>query len=461
MIEGDAMSAAEESTIDRAPTPNLYRDPAFWGMTSTQFLGAFNDNVFKQLILLLAVRAAVDGAGTDLQGMATMIFAAPFVLFSGFAGFLADRNSKRTIVVLCKVSEIAIMLLGVVVFALGSLPVVFCVLFLMGMQSAFFGPAKYGILPEMLRSSDLPRANGVIQMTTFLAIILGVSLAGFLVEYFGARLWAAAGCCVAIAIVGTGTSLLVRRTSIASPALAFDPSIFAIGRDTFRLLRGDLRLAGVLALSMLFWFIGGMVQQTVNKFGLEQLRLGAAQTSRMAAMIAIGIAVGCVVAGKLSAGRIGFRLVRIGAVGIVGCLLALAAPTVIAGPASIWHSLSMVELVALGFFAGLFAVPLQVYLQATPPADQKGRIIGTMNLINWIGILGAGAFYHGSVHLAPAINRTPSALFAVVALVMAPVALLFRAPDVELSGSAGAGEVRLAQGPSDRGIGGSRDARSV
>src|SRR5690606_22895927 len=144
------------SDTTHADLPPLAKDSAFWAMTATQFLGAFNDNLFKQLVLLLTVvavvGAATDGAGQggessdDLQGVAMFIFSVPFLLFSGFAGFLSDRYSKRRMIVLAKVGEIVIRRLGMVAFAARDdlgLAGLFVVLFLMGSQSAFFGPGKY------------------------------------------------------------------------------------------------------------------------------------------------------------------------------------------------------------------------------------------------------------------------------------------------------------------------------
>src|SRR5438132_6243672 len=175
---------AEAGNVLNAHSSPLFRDRSFWGMTATQFLGAFNDNLFKQLMLLLAIPVGAAAAQkADQQGLAMMVFSLPFVLFSGFAGYLSDRYSKRTVIVACKIAEIGIMLLGVVAFrAYGwtGYAGLLLVLWFMGTHSAFFGPGKYGILPELFRERDLPRANGVILMTTFLAIIFGTASAGIL-----------------------------------------------------------------------------------------------------------------------------------------------------------------------------------------------------------------------------------------------------------------------------------------
>lgn len=432
--------------------PPLAGDRAFWGMTGTQFLGAFNDNLFKQLILLLAVDYANRQAvtGDIYQAVASALFALPFVLFSGVAGWLSDCTSKRTIVVWMKVAEIAVMLAGTIAFLAGGLTAPMVVLFFMGLQSTFFGPAKYGILPEMLRLRDLAPANGVIQMTTFLAIILGAGAAGILKHEFGGELWNVTLVCVGIAVLGTFTSLAVRRTPIAHPRLAFDLSAFAGSGETWRMLLRDRPLLRVLMISSLFWFLGGVVQQAVNAFGKNQLQLGDVRTSFLVMFVAIGIAVGCLTAGRMSGGRIRFGLVRLGAWGMVCSLSALvwkgarvSAIDKLAQPAlessDYLHVLATVRsgeeltariaLTSLGIFAGLFVVPLQVFLQARPPENQKGRMIGTMNLVNWIGILLSAAFYFACTAVLDSLSLPVSWTFAATAALILPVAVLYRPHD--------------------------------
>ena len=193
MILADATA-----TADPASQPSLSSDRSFWGMAATQFLGAFNDNLFKFLILLMATpTAAAIAAGKeakDLQSEAMIVFATAFLLFSGIAGYLADKTSKRTIIITSKFAEIIVMFVGMIGFYYYEsfgIKGMMVILFFMGLQSAFFGPAKYGILPEMLREDDLPRANGVILMLTFLAIIFGAALAGVLLDVLGERVWLA------------------------------------------------------------------------------------------------------------------------------------------------------------------------------------------------------------------------------------------------------------------------------
>jgi acyl-[acyl-carrier-protein]-phospholipid O-acyltransferase/long-chain-fatty-acid--[acyl-carrier-protein] ligase len=461
------------------PRPPLWHDPTFHGMNFTQFFGAFNDNLFKQLVLLICVNYA--GSGHDYQTYAQALFALPFVLFSGFAGFLADRVSKQRIVVSMKIAEIAVMTAGFLAFesTYGRLVWLMCVVFLMGTHSAFFGPSKYGILPELFRETDLPPVNGMIQMTTFLAIICGAALAGFIKEWFGTRLWVGSAMCIAIAIIGTLTSLLVRRTPVARPGLPFTPGALFISGETWQMFRKDRPLFHVLLISSLFWFLGGVIQPAVNAFGKLQLEYGDARTSVMVVCMAIGIMFGCVWAGTASKGQIRIGFVTLGAWGIVASLSLLAvlgatkgsmagvdqpasdtATTVVDTSSSVRSSeanratheaesfgsvlvpkdpfewISRGLLVGVGLFAGFFYVPLAVFMQVRPPADLKGRMIGAMNLINWIGILVAAVFYGAAEAVCDHVLHVRlSWIFAVAALVMLPVALFYR-PNMQMPAQA-------------------------
>lgn len=424
--------------------PPLYRDHSFWGMTATQFLGAFNDNLFKQLMLLLAIPVGAAAARkADEQGIATMLFSLPFVLFSGYAGYLSDRHSKRAMIVVCKLAEIGIMFLGMLAFlAFDTLGYrgLLAVLFLMGTHSAFFGPGKYGILPELFHERDLPRANGVILMTTFLAIIFGTASAGFLGDllYDAAgrrvpeRLWIGSLVCMGIATLGTLTSLLVRKTPPAVPNLKFQWSGLAIPVDTRALLRRDRPLLGALLVSCVFWLMSGLAMQSVNSLGMTQLGVGEARTSLLTAVIGVGIAIGAVLAGRLSRGKADFRLVTWGGLGMAAGFLLMSVSWSQGNGYRhlLGYAGSFPVLVFLGIGAGMFAIPVQVFIQTRPPEDQKGRMIAVMNLTNFVAILLSGAIYLAFDRLIHALAWPRSILFAFDAAIILPVALFYR-PKVE------------------------------
>jgi MFS family permease len=432
--------AHADDAIEGLSAP-LFRDRSFWGMTATQFLGAFNDNLFKQLVLLLAVgggagAAATVGAanseaartGPDIQSLAMFLFAAPFLLFSSYAGYVSERLSKRTVVVACKVAEIGIVLLGMAAFAWWNttgMAGLLTVLFLMGTHSAFFGPPKWGILPELFAEKDLPIANGIILMTTFLAIIFGTALAGALVDWFGVqRLWLASVACVAIAVLGTQTAVMIRCLKPASPGLPFQWSALTVPGEIIALLKRDRELLLAMLAYCMFWLIGGIVQPSVNSLGKVQFGLSDGPTSFLAACMGIGIAVGCIVAGKLSQQRVNFTLVRIGAWLIVVLLALLAIP----GPGQfnlLRHEGTLVTLLLLGASAGLFAVPLQVFMQMRPPASLKGRTIATTNLANWVAIIASAGIYALFDIIVRALEVPRATIFGLTALLMLPVALFY------------------------------------
>lgn len=422
-----------------ANLPTLYRDSAFWGLMVTQFLGAFNDNLFKQLMLLLAipVAAGLQSTGIDKQGLATIIFSLPFVVLSGYAGYLSDRHGKRGIIILSKVAEIAVMALGLLAFlsftSTGYLGLL-VVLFLMGAQSTFFGPGKYGILPEMFRESDLPRVNAVILMTTFVAIIFGTGSAGVLGDTFmgaGAEPYAATGLwrgsliCVGIAILGTISSFWVRRVPVAEPGLKFRLSSLTVTPEVRRVVWHDRPLVRAIAASSLFWMVGGIAIQVVNSFGRVQLELSQTKTSAMAAIVAIGIAGGAILAGKLSHGRADFRLVRIGAWGMVALygVLGISLP---GGQHLFGFAGSLAVLVLLGVMTGLFAIPIQVFIQARPPEGLKGRTIAFMNQVNFAAIMLAGGVYFCFDRIVTWNDLPRSWMFTMTGLLMLPVAILYR-----------------------------------
>lgn len=436
---------------DRSALPSLYADRSFWGMTVTQFFGAFNDNLFKQLILLLSISAAIDGSGKefdDQQWLPMLVFAAPFLMFTGIAGYFSDKLGKRGIVVGCKVVEIVVMGLGAVGFYIysdsQSLVFLYSVLFLMGAQSAFFGPAKYGILPEMLRGSDLPRANGFIMMTTFLAIIFGTVAAGFLLKEFRDQLWVGSILCISIAMVGTLTSLFVRKVPPANPNLQCEMASFVVPPDMMQLLRQDRSLLMALVVSSVFWLLAGMVPSAVNILGKSELGLGDGLTSVMAGMVGVGIAVGCAVGGLVSRGQVSFGLIRVGSIGMLACMLLLAVPangdiqllkdaegqlTHVPGIAEAGQWLgfygSLAALLILGVCTGFFAVPLQVFLQSRPPDDKKGRMIAVMNQANWVGVLLSAVLYFLLSRLIEQQEWPRSTMFLFIAAFMLPIVLFY------------------------------------
>jgi len=350
----------------------------------TQFLGAFNDNVYKIIVSFFAIRDLGPARGMPL---AAFIFVMPFFLFSGWSGHLADTLSKRTVLVATKMLEIAAMVLATVALVLHRLDLELAVLFLMGAHSTFFSPAKYGIVPELVPDAEISRANGLLEMSTFAAIILGTSVGGELFERWQDQPIVMGTVLVAIASIGTLTSLGIPRVAAADPTHRFALNPFAeIMRGLVRVMPDKTLWATVVGISY-FWFLGALLQQVLIPWGQSSFGVGEAAATRLYTFLAIGIGAGSLAAGRLSGDKVELGLVPLGAVGL-GVFSLLLVPT-----APHYLAASLV-LILLGFSGGLFAVPLNAILQQRPADDEKGRVLATNNVLNTVGMmLAAAAFW--------------------------------------------------------------------
>ena len=191
----------------------LLRERGFTSFLITQFLGAWNDNAYKITVSLLTVMLVADPRRNSAYlSLAGFLFVLPFVLFSGYAGQLADRYSKRSVLIITKLLEMPAMALGLWAFFRNDPDWMLAVVFVMALQSTFFGPAKYGILPEILPEKELSRANGLLEMSTFAAIILGTVAAGFLFEAWAAATWKIGLVLVGVAALGSLTSFTISKS---------------------------------------------------------------------------------------------------------------------------------------------------------------------------------------------------------------------------------------------------------
>lgn len=369
------------SAKDSGGYKHLVTSFGFQAFLWTQFLGAFNDNVYKIIVALLAVNVATSATeGTVNLSLVGAIFILPFFLFSGYAGHLADVSSKRTILVVTKVLEIIVMTLGFFAFVSGRIDLMLGVLFLMALQSTFFSPAKYGILPEMLPDRDLSRANGLLEMTTFLAIILGTSLGSVMFTAWKDRLGWISFILIGIAIAGTVASLGISRVPPSGSEKPFRLNPWAeIGKGLKRLYREKRLWLTVLGIAY-FWFLGALLQMDLILLGKEVMRLDDLHIGILGTFLAIGIGIGSLAAGRLSGDKVELGLVPLGSIGIGGfsILLAASAPS---------YAQTVTALMLLGFAGGMFIVPLNAFLQQTSGREEKGRLIATANFLTTVGIL--------------------------------------------------------------------------
>ena len=382
---------------------------SFKWLNITQFLGAFNDNIFKLLIALLLIHLKGDENTATVMATAGAVFVLPFLLFSALAGKLADSVSKRNIIVATKIAELLLMAVGIVAFAINSPAVLYVVLFLMATQSAFFAPSKYGIVPELVQTTQLSRANGLLEAMTYAAIVLGTA-AAFTLSWITGENFSLMGIgCILISIVGLVTSLLIRRTPPAGTQRKV--SLFFL-RDIFQTIRQihrdkDLLLA-VLA-SAYFLLIGGLIYLNLIPYGIKHLDLDSSQSSQLFLIVAIGIGIGALWAGKLSGRNVEFGVVPLGALGLTICSIGLAL-TDGSKPAA------FALIFIMGMSGGLFIVPIHAFVQLRSPQKQRGQILAASNFLGWVGVLMASGFIYLFCDL---LGLSAAGMFIVLAILTA------------------------------------------
>jgi acyl-[acyl-carrier-protein]-phospholipid O-acyltransferase/long-chain-fatty-acid--[acyl-carrier-protein] ligase len=375
---------------------DLLKSLGFQSFLWTQFLGAFNDNVYKIVVSMLAVGAAANG-GSGYLSLIGAVFILPFFLFSGYAGHMADVVNKRAVLIATKALEIVAMGLSFFAFVSGRMDAMLGVLFLMALQSTFFSPAKYGILPEMLPDKDLSRANGLLEMSTFLAIILGTSIGSFMFAAWKDRLDLISLILITVAVAGTLASLGISRVPSSGLRQPFALNPWdEIGKGLARLYPDRVLWLTVIGISY-FWFLGALLQMDLILLGKEGMRLDDFRIGILGTFLALGIGLGSLAAGRLSGDKVELGLVPIGSIGMGLFSLWLSSST-----ASYGHTVALLAL--LGFSGGLFIVPLNALLQQKSGREEKGRLIATNNFLNTAGVLlASGALWlcHDRLHLQP------------------------------------------------------------
>lgn len=360
---------------------DLLKSFGFQSFLWTQFLGAFNDQVYKIVVSMIAVdAAAASGGGSGYLSLLGAMFILPFFLFSGYAGHAADAFGKRNVLVVTKTFEIVAMGLGFFALLSGQIALMLGVLFLLALQATFFSPAKYGILPEMLPDRDLSRANGLLEMSTFLAVILGWSIGSVMFAAWKERLAVISLVLIGVAIGGTVASLGIPRVPPSGARKAFRLNPWAeIGSGIKRLYREKTLWLTVVGISY-FWFLGALLQMDIILFGKEVMGLDDLWVGVLGTFLAVGIGVGSLAAGRLSGDKVELGLVPLGSIGM-GIFLVL-----LSSSASSYTKVGT-ALVLLGFAGGLFIVPLNALLQQKSGREEKGQLIATNNFLNTVGIL--------------------------------------------------------------------------
>ncbi len=362
----------------------LCRRPGFSAFLWTQFLGAFNDNAFKIVISMLAIKTKGDSSGAYVS-LIGAIFMVPFFCFSGYAGYAADRFNKRILLVITKGIELLAMLIAYVAFVAGQFEWMLVALFIMALHTTFFSTAKYGILPEMLPDKDLSRANGLVEMSTFMAVIAGTAVGGFLFSIWQQQMGTVGLMFIGVAIIGFVTSFRITKVTAAKIKPTFYLNPWAeIGQGFKRLSQNKILLSTVLGISF-FGFLGAFLQMDFLLFGSEIMHLDEFSISLLGTFLAIGVGIGSLLAGRLSGDKIELGLVPLGAIGmgLFAVLLSFSGAS---------FSKTALILMLLGTAGGFFSVPLYAMLQHKSDKAERGKLIGTSNFLMTLGVLSASGF---------------------------------------------------------------------
>ncbi|MFZ5722446.1 MAG: MFS transporter [Pseudomonadota bacterium] len=355
----------------------------FGPLFGTQFLGAFNDNLLKQALVTLVTFRLVGSDASMINNLAAALFILPFFLFSPLAGQLSDHFPKHRVARLVKVAEVAIMIVAGIGFWLSSVPLLLTALALMGLHSAFFGPVKFGVLPELVPARELSTANALMAAGTFLAILLG-NVGGVYVVTYAGHPWEPALWMGLVALLGLACAWNIPRLPAAAPDRRLEFHPWRELRSSLAFVRGNREaLAAVIGIAW-FWLVGAAYLTQLPVLARDIAHGDAGHYVQMLLAFSVGIGLGALLCGRLSRGTVRPRLAIAGLL-----LLALFAAEIVrlcvaGSPDFVWL---IGILTCIGIAAGLYIVPLYTVLQLRSPVDSRARTFAAVNLLNALAMV--------------------------------------------------------------------------
>ena len=366
------------------------KDKRFVFFQFSEFLGILNDNVYRTILSFFVVSLSLNpetAATAPSISLVGAIFILPYLLFSGYAGFIADRFNKRTVILLVKLWEIGAFSLGTIALYYGQFWYMLSILFLTATQSTFSSPVKFGILPEILHRKDIPRVNGVLGLLSYTSIILGGFIAGWMSENWSNNL------------IYVGYFLII-SSSISFCAAFFIPHVKSANtKRRFPLNPWKETIAGIKQLiekkklgfcalgSMWFWFAGALIQLTIILYGKKVLFLTDFETAVLNIFTSVGIGIGCAVAGRVSRKDIAWYFIPVGLFLMIVGLFFLGMNTI-----SVPWAKAAAFIMGLG--SGAFIVPINSFMQLRPSKREKGKIIAAGSFIDMTGTFIAAALLY-------------------------------------------------------------------
>lgn len=372
-----------------------------------QFIGAMNDNTYKLLLVYCYIQLYGAESGNKILPLVGAIYVLPFIMLSTTAGVLADKYSKRSIIVFTRLAELVVMLLGMLSFWLHSEILSFAGLFLLASHSAVFGPCKFGIVPEIAPKDAISQANGILTMLSYVAIIVGTFLASFLADITDRNFVISLGLCSVFSFISFLSALKIQATPPAGSRRKVTPNLLAEMAVNLHVIRREPSLLSAVLGSAFFLFIGSYVQLNMIPFAMNTLHLTDVQGGYMFLLTAFGIGVGSLLAGKVSGKAVEFGLVPIGGISMAICCFLLNTYS---------DSLSIVLWLVflVGVFGGMYLVPLDSFIQVASPKRYRGQVVATGNVLGFCGVLLSALSLYV---ISDVLHLPPNAGFAIVGVI--------------------------------------------
>jgi len=371
----------------------LLKQKRFLPFFVTQFFGAFNDNVFKNALIILIAFQGSEFVETDadiLINISAALFILPFFMFSATAGQWIDKYEKSKSIRTIKLLEVLIMLIAALAFIQGYIVLLIALLFLMGSQSTFFGPAKYSYIPQHLKETELIEGNALVQMGTFVAILLGTIVGGVMIAEEQGRQYVAYAI-ILIAIAGYLSSRFIPVTPSLNKDLRINWNFFSETYRNIKFLKSNRTVfLSILGISW-FWFLGATYLVQLPNYTKTTLVGNEQVVTLLLTVFTVGIGTGSLLCNWLSGKKIEIGLVPFGSIGLTlfGIDLYFSQPAVLPSVTigineflSVDYLRLIVDVVLIGFFGGLYIVPLMALVQQRSDPEHLSRVIAGNNIIN-------------------------------------------------------------------------------
>lgn len=382
---------------------------SFRSVVLTHFCTTMNDNLYKVLLVLFLLKISA-GTSSFILGMTSLLFVLPFLLLASFSGSLSDKYRKSSIIFVTRIVEIIAVLIGVICFYYKYIIGCYLVLLILGIHTAIFSPAKFGILPELMPINKLSNANGIMTSVTYIASILGTFVASFLTQVTQYRFFETSLVCVFLSLIGLLVTLNIKKTPAQAPNSELKWEFLTTVISTVKITHKRRFLLSSMLLGAVFFFLATTIQLNIVTFVYESLGLPPFVGGYLLVATSLGIGLGAFLIGKVSKNNIELAFTPIMGIGLglSLCLLFL-----------VQHNIYLIIFVLffLGFFGGAYIVPLHAFIQYASPKQSRGRNIAVANFLDFSGMLFASLsvfIFSGLFHFPVASIFFTMGIFSII-----------------------------------------------